>query len=78
LASKEHQIKNAQALLGEISIEPRTFTGPGKRSQIEMEMLCGKIPKAVVTQFRGLSGAVSHNMERALKLFLLLQGENKS
>ena len=73
--SKEDVMAQLRALLAEIDIDDRKWWGKatGKAPKGEkLEPIGGKISPEVVAQVKNLGGRISHHLERALKLYLMV------
>lgn len=54
----------------EIRVKDRLWTGCGSKGLNKLKKIEGKIPEDMVDDIRTLSGAVTHHLERAVRLYL--------
>ncbi len=73
--SKEDIFAQLRTMLAEIDIDERKWwgkaTGKAPRGE-KLEPIGGKISPEVVAQVKNLGGRISHHLERALKLYLMV------
>jgi hypothetical protein len=78
--SREKVVSQLRALLAEIDIDDRKWWGKatGKAPKGEkLEPIGGKISPEVVAQVKNLGGRISHHLEKALKLYLMILGASE-
>lgn len=56
----------------ELHIQERLWTGYGSRGKNNLKKIEGKIPAELVEEIRSLRGPVTHHLERAIRLYLLI------
>lgn len=78
--SKEDVFAQLRAMLAEIDIDERKWWGKatGKAPAGEkLEPIGGKISPEVAAQVKNLGGRISHHLEKALKLYLMILGASE-
>jgi hypothetical protein len=78
--SREEVVSQLRAVLARIDIDERKWWGKatGKAPKGEkLEPIGGKISPEVVAQVKNLGGRISHHLEKALKLYLMILGASE-
>ncbi len=78
--SREEVVSQLRAVLSRIDIDERKWWGKatGKAPKGEkLEPIGGKISPEVAAQVKNLGGRISHHLERALKLYLMVLGASE-
>lgn len=70
--------KALQQCLDKVHVAPRATTAIGRKSTNRFQRITGNVPEDLGREFLSLPGAISHNMERAFRLFLEAQPEQEN
>jgi hypothetical protein len=74
---RETLIKEMKRVADEMQIE-RTYPSVGKPSTATLKIFGGRISAKLIEEFKKLPGARSHNLERAMRLWLMLHNCEES
>lgn len=55
-----------------VSVQERLWTGSGAKGLNKLKKIEGKIPEELVDEIRSLNGPVTHHLERAVRLYLMV------
>jgi hypothetical protein len=66
-------IKELRRVADDMEIR-RSYPGKNKPSTIILKIYSARIPAKLIEEFQKLPGAQNHNLERAMRLFLLAHG----
>ena len=69
-------LKAAQQLLDEIEVY-RAHPGKGQKAPASV-VYCGRLPADLVEEFKALPGYQNHNMEKAMRLLLIVHAGTRT
>jgi len=72
---KKAELKKLAKILDDIEVEQREYPGAGKKAIKEYGKISAILPIDLVRDLKELPRPLSHHMERAAKLYLLLLKE---
>jgi len=69
-------LKAALQLLDEIEVY-RAHPGKGQRAPVSV-VYCGRLPADLIEQFKALPGYQNHNLEKAMRLLLMVRAGTRT
>ena len=71
--ARDALLKKVHAIIeSEIRVQPREWTGPGRKGMNDLKRITGKLPTDLVEEIEALDELKTHAMEKALRLYLMV------